>query len=268
MTALSPFRFRLTLTGVFFVVMALTIVLLRVVAHAAGDPSVAVSAAGDATWDIAAKDGPIWAALLLVAGLLRTFLSKQHWLAQGKLLSGITGVMLVLGAVLAWHFADAPASGILTALFAAYTLITHSTVPGAAAPAAGPPTSTSSGSAAMLAVLLLGAVALPQTGCAASTRESTIHAAMVTVDASKEAYVTYDAHAQDEIVSKATSLEGGRTQLTEYRSRRSKVVKAFVVAYQAIATAAQLNDDRSLASVMAAVSDVIATVRALTGGAS
>lgn len=106
------------------------------VAHAAGDPSTAVTTAADAGWDIFTKDGPWWAGLMVVAGLLRTFLNKQHWLAQGKVLSGLTGVMMVLVAVIAWHF-GAPASGILTALFAAYTLITHSTVPGAQPPTTG-----------------------------------------------------------------------------------------------------------------------------------
>lgn len=102
-------------------------------AHAAvgSDPSAAVTQAADAGWDVFRTDGPLWAALLVASGLLRTFLDKQHWLAQGKLLSGLTGCSMVLAAVGAWHFAGAPASGILTALLAGYGLITHSTVPGA-----------------------------------------------------------------------------------------------------------------------------------------
>lgn len=163
MTALSPFRFRLTLTGVFFVVMALTIVLLRVVAHAAGDPSTTVTAASDTTWDMMTTDGPLWGTLLIASGLLRSFLNKQHWLAQGKILSGLTAVSLVLAAVGAWHFGGAPAGGILTALIAGYTLITHSTVPGAVPATSGPPTSTG---AAILAVFLLGGLAVTQVNCA------------------------------------------------------------------------------------------------------
>lgn len=244
--------------------------LLALPAFADGDPSAAVTTAADTGWDVFLKDGPIWGALLVVAGLLRTFLNKQHWLAQGKVLSGLTGLSMVLAAVIAWHFVGAPASGILTALFAAYALITHSTVPGAAPATSGPPTSSSSGgpSAAMLAVLLLGGIAVTQPGCAAQTRESTIKAALVTVDASKEAYVTYDAHAQDQIVARATSLDDGKAKLAEYRAKRERVVKALTVAYQAIATAAQLNDDHSLAAVAAAIGEVIATVKSLTGGAS
>lgn len=120
-------------------------------------------------------------------------------------------------------------------------------------------------------LVALAAVGAPASvGCVppASQRESTIHVSFVTVDAGKEAYLAYDAHAQDEIVASAVSLEDGKAKLAEYRAKRGRVVKALTVAYMAIATAARLNDDRSLASVVAAISDVIATVRALTGGAS
>lgn len=127
------------------------------------------------------------------------------------------------------------------------------------------PTSKGSGTAAMLAVLLLGGIAVTQTGCAASQRESTIKAAMITVDASKEAYVVYDAHAQTEIVAKATSLDDGKAKLAEYRARREKLVKALTVAYQAIATAAQLNDEPSLAGMQKAIGDVLAILNTLTG---
>lgn len=103
-------------------------------------------------------------------------------------------------------------------------------------------------------------------GCTGANRESTIRAALVTVDASRSAYVAYDQHEQEQIVAHATSLDDGKTKLAAYRAKRERVVKAFVVAYQAIATGAQLNDDHSLASVASAVIEVIAAVRDLTGG--
>src|ERR1043165_540350 len=116
----------------------------------AADPTVPVSTAADTTWDLVTKDGPLWGALLIAMSLLRAFLDKQHWVQQGRVLSGLTGISMIGAAVLAWHFADAPSSGILTALFAAYTLVTHSTLPAK-------PTSTPTRTgAALLAVLLLG----------------------------------------------------------------------------------------------------------------
>lgn len=128
-------------------------------------------------------------------------------------------------------------------------------------------TAPGKGSAAMLTVLLLGGLAVGQSGCAASQRESTIKAAMVTVDAAQKAYVIHDADAQDKIVKSATSSEDGKAKLAAYRLKRERVVKAFVAAYQAIATGAQLSDDRSLASIASAAVEVIAAVKDLTGGA-
>lgn len=117
--------------ALFVLLSSLALCLFAGVAHAGEDPSVPVTAAADGTWDMFVKDGPLWGGLLIIAGLLRTFVSKQHWIAQGKVLSGLTGLSMVLGAIVLWHFADAPPASILTALLAAYTLMTHSTVPGA-----------------------------------------------------------------------------------------------------------------------------------------
>lgn len=97
-------------------------------AHAAhADPVAVTTAATDATWAVFTTDGPLWGGLLIAMAILRTFLDKQHWINQGRLLSGLTGVSMILAAVGAWHFAGAPVSGILTAAFAAFTLFQHST---------------------------------------------------------------------------------------------------------------------------------------------
>lgn len=154
------------------------------IAHAqAVDPSSAITAAGDQSWDVFVKDGPAWAAVLLLNGLLKTFLSKKpdHWLSQGKLLSVLTGVSMILAAVVAWHFAGAPASGIMTAVFAAWTLYSHSTVPQKPA-ANGDGGGVGGGdagksAAAVLSVLLLGSVAVTQASCSASTKGRVVNGA-------------------------------------------------------------------------------------------
>lgn len=254
MTALSPFRFRLTLTGVFLGVVALTIMLLRVVARADVAAAPVPTAGLDWTLYVGIALGALAGLDVLLRGLsmvIRSFAKHTANTVDDRIADGIDSAHDKLDELIGVLGRIAPKPQVVSGR-----------------DTSGPPTSSGSGSAAMLAVLLLGAVALPSSGCAASTRESTIRAALVTVDASKEAYATYDAHAQDEIVAKATSLDDGKAKLTEYRTKRGKAIKAFVVAYQAIATAAQLNDDHSLASVAAAISEVIATVRALTGGAS
>lgn len=99
-----------------------------------------------------------------------------------------------------------------------------------------------------------------------STRVSTLSAALVTVDASREAFLAYDKSEQEEIVAKATSLEDGKAKIAAYRGKRTTVEKAFVVAYNAIAVASTLSDDQSLASAKAALAQVVLVVGVLTGG--
>lgn len=114
----------------------------------------------------------------------------------------------------------------------------------------------------VLLVLLLGWLV----ACGASQRESTIKAALVTVDAAREAWLAYDHHAQMEIVARATSLEDGRAKLAAYRANQGKIETAFEVAYRAVAAAATLNDDASLAGMVAAVAAATKAVDAVTTG--
>lgn len=102
--------------------------------------------------------------------------------------------------------------------------------------------------------------------CAASQRESTIKAALITTDAARDAFIAYDDTAQDKIVTAATSLEQGRAALADYREKRARYVTAFAVAYRAIAVAVTLNDQPSLTGMQAAVAQVLAAVAAVTGG--
>jgi len=140
-------------------------------AHAAsvepGVPVIIATTAADSGWDIVVHQGPLLGGLLIAYALFRRFLSandSQHWIAQGKTLSMLTGAAMVLGAVVDWKFAGAPAAGIVTSLFAAISLTTHSTV------SVPPPTVTATASrgtptAATLAVLLLAGGVAMQPAC-------------------------------------------------------------------------------------------------------
>lgn len=99
-------------------------------AAAASDPTPALTAAGGAGWDVFVSNGPLWGGILIAFIALQTFLSRQHWLAQGRLLAALTGAALVGSAVVNWHFAGAPSAGIMTAAVAAIALIWHPTVGG------------------------------------------------------------------------------------------------------------------------------------------
>jgi hypothetical protein len=114
-----------------------------------------------------------------------------------------------------------------------------------------------------LAALLLVSAA---TGCAsASTRETTLKVALVTTDAARDGLLLYDSQRQREIVGRAVSIEDGRARLSEYRDSRVPAVDALTIAYRAIAAAAALSDEPSLAGVRIAVDHAIAAIEALKG---
>jgi hypothetical protein len=104
------------------------------------------------------------------------------------------------------------------------------------------------------------------TGCAPSQRESTLRAALVTVNASRDAFTVYDATKQAQIVAAAVSAEDGRARLEAYRASRVKLETAIGAAYRAIAIASSLNDDASLEGVRVAVNQLLDAVQALNFG--
>ena len=144
------------------------LLILPGVANAA-DPVRSGSQAAETAWDVWVTNGPLWGALVLVMVGLRTFLDRQHWLLQGRLLAGLTGLAAVITSVLEWKFGGSPAAGIATALMGAIALITHP-VPAPADPqvarAAGP------GTLGLLVVVgIAGALASSSSACSASARQ-------------------------------------------------------------------------------------------------
>ena len=115
-----------------------------------------------------------------------------------------------------------------------------------------------------LAVLAAGLL-VTQSGCASSQRESTIKAALVTTDATREAYLAYDASRQLQIVEAATSLDDGRTKLAEHRAKRETVVAAITGVYRAIVLAATLQDSQSLDALKRALEHAVSIVNLATG---
>jgi hypothetical protein len=127
-----------------------------------GDPVATVTAGTDAAWDSVMASGPIIGGAMLLYAILRTFLSKQHWIQQGRLLSGLTACAMVLGAILNWKLGGAASAGIVEALLAAVGLFTHSTI---APPAPAKPPGGGTVIASAVLVLVLG-VAANQSACA------------------------------------------------------------------------------------------------------
>lgn len=116
---------------------------------------------------------------------------------------------------------------------------------------------------ARLAVLfLLCAIA----SCSASQRERTIKATLVAVNESRDAFVLFDRTTQAAIVATAPTYERGAAALVAYRQKREPVVDGFAVVYRAIAIAATVNDDPSVATMIAAAKDIASAWKALKEG--
>lgn len=168
------------------------------------DPTPALTAATGTAWDVFSTSGPYWGAVLAAYLLLSTFLSKQHWLAQGRLLSVLTGASMLLTAVVQWRFGGAPSAGILTAAMAAFTLVLHPTVgaakPGSTSPAAG------------LLLLVLGLLTGPQLACSAATAKGAAKAGLADVvsctTADRQALYEQFGPTMEQAIQRATGSDG------------------------------------------------------------
>lgn len=132
----------------------------------------------------------------------------------------------------------------------------------------------------LVPMLAIFAFALGGSGCAASTRATTLQATVVGANASAAAFVLYDkgetaAIAADaEAASKkattfadgAAAIAAGRAKLAAYQASTATINKALIAVYNAIAIAQTLNDDPSLAGAQRALVQLVSAVVAITGG--
>ncbi len=93
-------------------------------------------------------------------------------------------------------------------------------------------------------------LALCLLACGASGREKSLRGTLLAVNSARDGFVAWDAERQQAIVASATNIESGTTGLAEYRRKREPTIEAFTAAYRAVAIAAVMNDDPSLASVL------------------
>lgn len=108
--------------------------------------------------------------------------------------------------------------------------------------------------ATVTALLVLGIVAsvAAWTGCSGSTRQKTLHATLIAVDSARDGFVAYDRARQERIVDTAESQQAALDRLAAYRRDRESIVEAFAQAYKLLATAALLEQDKSLAAALTA----------------
>jgi outer membrane murein-binding lipoprotein Lpp len=96
------------------------------------------------------------------------------------------------------------------------------------------------------------ALALVLSACGAGAHQKTIATTLATLNAASDTFVAYDKDHRSEIVAKAKSHEQGQAALNEWDSTVETVTVGLEAAYKAVAVAATLNDDQSLASMIAA----------------
>lgn len=82
-----------------------------------------------------------------------------------------------------------------------------------------------------LMLLLVGA-------CSANARETALTRTLDSLNAAHAGFVEFDKDHQNRIVEQAENYEDGAADLARYRVRREPVLRAFVVAYSAVAAAA------------------------------
>jgi len=229
-------------------------------AHAAAtDPSPVLIAAGGAAWDTWTANGPWWGAVIAANVGLQLFLSRQHWLAQGRVLAALTGASLVLISVVNWHIGAAPSAGIMTALAAAVALVVHPTVKGA--------TSSALRGPAMFGIVLLLGVYAGSCGGSQASRASTITSIDTGIVTARAAVRTYELDHARAIIETTPDKLARSAPLGELRAKVDRVILALDAATYALDAARGVNDDNSIHGAQTALDDALAAVAVLTGGA-
>lgn len=114
--------------------------------------------------------------------------------------------------------------------------------------------------------LILGIAVLFGSGCGAGARNTAIKAALTSTDVARDGFIAYDGKHQTDIVNNAKTLDEGKRDLEAYRARRAKIVDGFTLVYHAIASAAAVDNKPSLATMQAAVVQLIEDLKEFEAG--
>lgn len=118
------------------------------------------------------------------------------------------------------------------------------------------------GAVALTIMLGLAILTMAWAGCGASARQKTLHATLIAVDAARDGFVEYDKQRQISIVESSESHAAAVERLAAYRTDRAPIVEAFAQVYKLLATAALLEEDRSLTAALAAAKQLAETLAA------
>ena len=99
----------------------------------------------------------------------------------------------------------------------------------------------------------LALVLLVALGCAANTRHKTIAASLVAVDTATTAFLAFDGQHEIDIAHNAPDRPTVESQIAAWHTERAKVNEMIRVAVKAIAAAATVDDDPTVAGAVSAV---------------
>ena len=100
------------------------------------------------------------------------------------------------------------------------------------------------------------AVAVHLAGCAESTRQKTINTALTAIDTECTSFAAYDIAHQKQILAASPDRATFDAALAAWKVKRDKVKALCKAAYDADRAAAELDNEQSLASLMAAGRDL------------
>lgn len=217
---------------------------------------------------------------LVAAGILAAFFgltyasAKIAWLQtdhRAVYVSAILGGLTLLVAP-ASQGTTPNLSMIIAAIVATFGLAVNPKLPATKAvgrgdlpPGADMPTATAikgaTGTLVLLVALGLGASQL--TACSASTQQATLKAAYVTTTTACAGFVAYDLQHQEDLRATATSKDDALVKIDDWHQKRATVVAGCSAGISAIAAAAALQTDQSVAGMNAAVVIIVNAVKAL-----
>jgi len=114
-----------------------------------------------------------------------------------------------------------------------------------------------------VAAAALGVIIAWLSACGPSAREKTISTTLTATDVAAHAFIAYDAKKQADIVAAAPDKATGAAQLATWRAEQTKVAQLLAGTYRAVAVAATVNDDQSLAAMAQAALIVSQELHAL-----
>lgn len=100
-------------------------------------------------------------------------------------------------------------------------------------------------------------------GCSRSQRETTLHATLVSVNAARDGFSSWDREHALAIVDAAKTREQATTEVASYREWRQQITASFEVVYRLLAVAATQTDKPSLDAAVAHAGELIQAIQKL-----